>query len=223
MITDAIRPIKRNNLTWDDDNKLYRYPNGRVVSDRGISLLINRELGDMKSNQQWSLGELNNGQMTFEEFQQFNIKQIKEYHVNMMRLGRGGKDKTAANDYLTVARELKSTQYPAFERFMERIKAGELSEAQIKDRLSKYANSAKVSYERGKLTSKGEIGRNWGRRRLGNCKNHCSPCIYYASLGWQPLPSVVPPGVRCDCGSYCCCSVETSENAPVNLSDRLLV
>ena len=220
-IQDAKPSIKRRHLTWDDQSKFYRYPNGRKVSDRAIYLLINRETNDLKSNQGWAINQLLNNTMSFEEFQKFNINQLREYHVNMMRLGKGGTERTSANDYLEVARELRANQYPWFERLMRQIKNGELSENQIRDRLSRYANNTKISYEQGRINAKASI-EPWGRRLLGrSCKNHCSDCLYYASLGWMPLFQVVIPGRKCACRDKCCCSVETSKQQPINLSDSL--
>ena len=87
---------------------------------------------------------------------------------------------------------------------------GELSEAQIRDRVSRYGDSAKISYEKARITQLQQKGDVYGRRRLGSCSIHCDECVTYAERGWVPIADVVPPGKDCSCNVNCCCSVETS-------------
>jgi len=199
------KAVDYRTLNWDENDTAWRYRSGRKVSQRGMKAIIDQQTANMKSNQGWSLWQLKEGKMTFEEFQQFNAKMIRDHHVFMARMGKGGSDRMSDADYLAVQQELKQNQLNRFERFMNGVKEGQYSDRYIADRLGKYADGTKVSYETARLKAYGEG--HEGLRQLGNCKNHCDPCIYYASLGWQPLNLVVPPGKACRCGARCCCSV----------------
>lgn len=207
LIEDA---KKRNDLSWDDTEKIYHHNNGKKVSKREIYLLIQRERSLLNKEMNLTVDRLLNGSLSFEDWQRQNIKIIKDAHLEMMRLGRGGNDRTWGIHYLEVANELRTVQYPAFRKFAEDIKAGKLTEAQIRARLALYAKGAKISYERGNLANQAELGKKLGRRRLGSCAPHCQECIYYAMRGWMPLSEVIPPGVACSCRSNCCCSIETN-------------
>jgi hypothetical protein len=207
----TVDAIKKKSLEWDKKEQFYRYPSGRKVSDRAMYQMMQRDIKSMKSNQGWATDQLIAGKMTFEDWQKFNIDLIRRHHVTMMRFSKGGKQYTTANDYLQVARELKQIQYPKFQKFAQDIKDGKQTEAQLRNRLGMYADSSKVSFERGKL---GRSHSQFGRRLLGGCANHCQDCIDYASLGWLPVGQVTPPGVNCVCGPNCCCSVELSDRLP---------
>lgn len=208
----ALDAIDYRKLKWDDENKHYRYPrSGRKVSDRGMLAIIKSQTDNMKSNQSWSLNQLQNNKMSFEGFQRFNAEMIRDYHTLMMRLGRGGKARTQSDNYLEVLQELRQNQYPRFESFMQQIRSRPASSRYILNRLAMYADSTKTSYEKGRLSYHRQ---QYGRRRLGSCKDHCQDCLAYASLGWMPVAYIVPPGVACACGGRCCCSVELSDRLP---------
>lgn len=196
-------------LIWDNTEKQYRFPSNRVISKRQIFQLIDRERVAIANKLDDNITKLLNNQITFEDWQRQTADTLRVAHVEMMRFGRGGKDKTFALHYLDVANELRYNQYPRLRQFVTDIQAGKLSEKQIRARMKLYALSTKVSYEKGVLSVETDKGQYYGRRRLGSCSNHCQDCINYALQGWLPLHQVTPPGVNCVCGGRCYCSVET--------------
>jgi hypothetical protein len=54
------------------------------------------------------------------------------------------------------------------------------------------------------------------RRILDEQAVHCASCLSYAARGIVPIGSVPMPGVRCECGARCKCSVRYfRQQAPV--------
>lgn len=210
-----------NDLIWDDFNKQYRFPSNRVVSKKQLFQLLDKERSRTASKLDDGITQLIDQKISFEDWQRQTTTILRDAHVKMMRIGRGGKDKTAAIHYLDVANELRRNQYPRLRQFASDIQSGKLSEKQIRSRMKQYALSTKVSYEKGLLSVSIDKGQYWGRRRLGNCRDHCQDCINYAIAGWMPLSEVTPPGVNCVCGGRCCCSVETRRYPPMTFKSHL--
>lgn len=213
MLTTDATDLDR--LRWDRETGEFYYPQGKQKVSKPRLFSILRQEGDrMADRLNRTVNRLLNGELSLANWQRETARQIKEDHVRMARLGRGGSDRTFAYHYLQVGNHLRTVEYPALRKFAEDIRDGKLSEAQIRDRVRKYGYSAKASFERANLSAKEDRGDRWGRRRLGGCLNHCQPCINYASMGILPIAKIVPPGTKCDCGGRCCCSVETFRDYP---------
>lgn len=212
MIFDA---YSQKDLTWDKEAIAYRYPTGKKVSQPELFKIIDRERQSLAKRLDDNLGKAIAGSISLEDWQRSTALMIKDAHIDMARLGRGGKESTFAYHYLQVGNHLRTIEYPALRRFASDLREGKLSEKQARDRMSKYALATKASFEKANLTLREQSGQHYGRRRLGNCKNHCQPCIGYSLQGWLPLSQVVPPGVDCLCGGRCCCSVETRKFPPI--------
>lgn len=205
----------RQDLTWDDYLKRYRYTDSnKLVSPKEIFGIIKREQSIIKTQINNLVSDVINKKITFADWQRQSAIIIKDAHVNAARLGRGGRENTYGIHYLEVGNELRKNQYPAFRKLAEQMNRGELSEAQIRARVASFIDSSKISYEKARLTHLQSKGDNWVRRRLGSCAPHCEQCIEYATRGWVPISQAVPPGVDCACRGNCCCSLESSKYKP---------
>lgn len=208
-VLDALRSYSLSEYRWDDDRNYYVYPSsGRKVSQRELFLAIYRHNTKVNSDLQSTLTRYLQGDFDLKTWQDRTGEKIRANHNTLMEFGRGGKGKATANDYKIIEKYLKSVEYTALLRFTNAIREGNLSEAQIKHRLSLYAYHSKVSYEEGVRLSKKKQKVKKARRRLGNCKNHCADCLAYAALGWVSIADLILPGDACACNSYCQCSVE---------------
>lgn len=190
------------------DNAYYYKSNKQKLKEKDIAKMVKQEVERAVRKQEKIATQLVNGKIDFETWQKKSLETVKSSHVNMMRLGRGGAKNTFANNYLEVGNDLRKVHYPAHKKFSKAIKEGKLTVKQIVNRARKYGRAIKTTYEKGNLSIQKFIGRNEGRRLLGNCKNHCDPCIGYALMGWVKLIDLILPGVACPCGSDCCCGVE---------------
>ena len=201
----------KDGLIWDKEKQGYKFKrNNREVSEKYLYKVVAEEVDRFAQKQNKLATQFVNGNISFEEWQSRTVDLIRQSHVEMTRLGRGGKDNTFGIHYLEVGNDLRKTHYPAFRQFAEDVKNGKLTPRQIVARASLYGNASKTSFEKARISTKANQG-VMGRRRLGACKNHCSDCIYYASLDWRPIELVIPPGINCQCRSNCCCSVEVKK------------
>ena len=205
LLEDAIRSYELSDFTWDEDRNLYTYKNGKKVPERQLFLAIARHnssvANNMKSHYTKNQGDL-------DKWEARMIEEIRANHHTLLEFGRGGKGKVVQGDRQSVEKYINSVELPALRKFKESIAAGNLSELQIKARISAYAHHAKVSYEDGRRSLYKSLGIKLGRRMLGSCKNHCPDCLAYAMRGYVPLKDLVMPGDRCMCLANCCCWIE---------------
>lgn len=205
FVLDAVRSYKLDEFVWNEERSHYTYPSGRKVSDRELFLALYRHNTRFNSDLQSGLTRYLQGDYDLKTWQERTSEKIRANHTTLFEFGKGGKGKTTAADYKLVEQYLKSTEYTALQRFAGDIQSGKMSEAQMRHRMSLYAYHSKVAYESGVLQSKKKQKMTEAKRNLGNCKNHCSDCLGYASLGWVKLSDVILPGDRCACNAYCCC------------------
>lgn len=195
----------KDTIKWNPKSEKYSI-NGRVTNDKRLYKTIRHEVSRYEDKIQKLTTRFVNGNVSFEKWQGDMARLVREGHISLLRMGRGGKDNTFAIHYLQVGNDLRKTHYPALRQFAQDIKDGKLSDKQIVARSKQYGSAMKNSFEKARLTLYDT--RFIGRRRLGTCGNHCQPCLDYASEGWKRLTEVVPPGQECDCRMNCCCSVE---------------
>ena len=193
---------------YDRGVSRYRYrDSGQFVSREAMLNLTRGRINSVQREMDRSVDDLVAGRINFRQFQIDNIERVKLLHSQQLLLGRGGVANTKSEDWLWLARELKQNQYPYFHRFMQDIKKGNLSEAQVRERLKMYARTSRRSYGEGRRASYKDSGMNWERRLLGSCR-HCPDCLGYSRQGWQPIGQLPLPAQNCRCLGNCCCSME---------------
>jgi hypothetical protein len=190
------------------ENSYYYKSNKRQLNDCDLGKLVRQEVERAVKKQEKIAIQLVVGKIDFETWQKKSIQLVKTTHVNMMRLGRGGARNTFGIHYLEVGNDLRKVHYPAHKKFSQDIKKGKLTAKQIVNRARQYGFAIKSTYERGRLSIEIFKKVKEARRLLGNCKNHCSDCVEYASRGWVNLSDLILPGMACQCRQKCCCFVE---------------
>lgn len=154
-------------------------------------------------------------QISLREYHQRMARDIVNGHLRMMQFGTGGRRQMTPAHWRRLQDQLYGDgpgkgDLRRLQRHVERIQAGELSEAQIRDRSRRYGAHTSVSHNNGRWENLIASPGQWeARRRLGANKNHCPDCPAY-STGWQWLPAedVVPHGVDCRCDGFCNCPWE---------------
>jgi hypothetical protein len=195
----------RSDLIWDDTEKLYRHLNGRKFSQYQMLQLIKREQKAFNQDITVYTDKLKDKSVSFEDYQKLVIEAVRDSHVQMMRLGRGGKSETYGIHYLDVATELKDNQYPHLRDLFQQLSEGKLSENQLRARLKDYVKASKISYERGRESQQQTL-KPYEARLLGSTDRHCPDCLFYASRGIQPTGSLPSVGQACQCRQNCLCS-----------------
>jgi hypothetical protein len=196
----------RDKVGWDKENKGFTFGN-KPLSEQKLYRIARSEVERNENKFEKLTTKFVNGNISFEDWQRGMVDETRKAHVNMARLGRGGKENTYANNYLQVGNDLRKTHYPAFRNFAQDVADGKLTEKEIIARSRLYGSATKNSFEKARV-SHYEDKPVIARRRLGGCKNHCPECIAYAMRGWGNLKDMIMPGEQCTCRMRCCCSIE---------------
>ena len=92
------------------------------------------------------------------------------------------------------------TQNRRFKEFLTKIRAGDLSEAQIVDRAKKYISKANEMREEGRRRHMQNVLYIWETRKLAVAE-HCPSCLRYAARGWVPIGTLPRITEDCECQS----------------------
>jgi len=210
---DAIRAYQLSDYIWDKEKKYYIYPNGKKVPEGHLFGAIRRFQAKLNDDLQSVTTAMLSGDIDLAGWQKRISSRVRNAHFELMRFGMGPGNSRAWHE-AKIEKRLRSIDYPALQRFAEDLQSGKLSEKQIRSRIELYAMATKSSYEMGRIEIKKTTGQRFGRRLLGRTDIHCEDCIEYALRGWQRIEDIILPGVDCQCGSRCLCSIETSDRIP---------
>ncbi len=197
-----------SDLVYSERQRRYLFPSGRLVPESQVDkyiksfqvVYLKRVIDDTNA--------LVNGSLTAREWEEKTALNIKDAHVALMRFGRGGKDKTYAMQYLDVANELRTNQYPAFRSLVQDLRDGKLSRKMLDYRLSRFIQSSRVSYEMGRRSyAIYDDKQTHALRKLDAQAKHCEDCVRYAAMGIRPIGQLPVPGQACKCAQACKCSI----------------
>lgn len=143
---------------------------------------------------------------------------LKRIHVSNAIIAAGGIDKINNSELGTIGNILKKQYYQGkdFETgkpfglkhmFADVAADPDYSVAKLTQRLGMYAQSGEITYETIRQSKQIEIGLTEMKRVLGATHDHCSPCLGYASAGWQPIGELPLPKTACTCRMNCKCNV----------------
>ena len=123
---------KKDNVYWDETKVAYRYKkSNRLLSNKQLYKIVAQEIKRFENKIAKLSDRFVNGAIGFENWQIKMSELTRNAHVNLLRLGKGGKNKTYAVDYLKIGRELKDTHYFALSKFSQDIAQGKLTKKQI--------------------------------------------------------------------------------------------
>lgn len=149
---------------------------------------------------------LSDGTLPPDQWYQLMRQEIKEEYIRQALLGRGGRAQMASADWGSIGGQLRE-QYRYLDRFYEQIKAGELSEAQIRERSAMYVRSGREAFERGKARAVVEAGYDEELWVVNHALENCEDCLAFEAEGWQEIGYFPYPGegaTRCltNCGCH---------------------
>ena len=193
-------------LVWNKEKGRYYYPSGRAVPQKALDKLILKTQAYYLRDIVEYTNRLVSGEVRLADWERLTAEAIKDAHVDMMRLGRGGREQTFGIHYLDVANELRQHQYPYFRQLVQDLKDGKLSRKQLDKRLADYVRSSKISYQKGRATVE-TANTYYAVRKLSEKAENCPECIQYFLMGVRPKDEVPLPMTACRCGSNCKCSI----------------
>ena len=181
--------------------------NGSARSTADILGVVDRRIADVTQLAQGMVKSLVAGDSNVSDIRDAFAVELRRATSQMYALGRGGWTQMTAADRTAVTERLKS-EYGYLQQFAKDIQSGDLSEAQIADRMNKYGNHLKSAYWEGQTVAKTDAGYTQERRILGATDKHCADCPGYADEGWVDIGELPEPGDACECGSNCLCQKE---------------
>jgi hypothetical protein len=162
------------------------------------------------------------GRIDTPTFETSLILGLKKATIRAYIVGADGKP--TAKHYGSSGLHLRQ-KYADIHKFVGKVSRGELSEAQIRDRLKRHARSIQTAAARSEKITKALDGFDLAKRSLDPQSRHCDSCLRYVTDGFVKLSDVVARGVNCECGSYCRCLVVYKKSGnplnPLSLADEV--
>lgn len=194
-------------FSWDSKTQQYRYTsgdkNGQFVAQSVVSpYLLEKYIDARKESLVRVTKTLLKKDIGVGTWESAIAKELKEAHLVSYSLGKGGYKKLSSRDYGLIGSKLKG-EYQYLRGFSEDILAGNLSEAQILNRLQMYVDSLHATYEKSRAESHRVAGFTWERwNRIPG--DSCDGCITQGSRGWVPL-GTLPEISSQECRIRCRC------------------
>ena len=127
--------------------------------------------------------------ITLGQYHERMTRDIAQGHIRMMELGAGGRRQLTRRHWERLQDQLYGDGPGAgdlrrLQRHVDRIRSGELTEAQLRDRSRRYGTHVGVSYNGARWENLLAEADLWeARRGLGANKNHCVDCPGYDTGG----------------------------------------
>jgi hypothetical protein len=208
-----ISPRVLKDIYFDKKSKRYKFRDGnRFVSRQNVNELIDRKIEEKRK-----LLTTYSSRISKQEIGVFGdvAQTLKDLHILQAARFKGFENITQS-DLGIIGNQLKKQYYAGIDEETGKkfgikylIKdAPDLSIAQIENRLRMYADSTKIASSLLEARRAIETGLTSSRRILGATDAHCKSCLFYASMGFQPIGVLPVPKTACECGSQCLCSIE---------------
>lgn len=192
---------------WDDKSLRYRsVATGRYVSERTINRLLN-DILDASADDMIALSkQLQAGAISLDAWFLGMQVEIKNVHLIGEAMAKGGWNFLTLSDFGKVGNIVKG-EYKYLRTFAEQISNGtQKLDGRFLQRVKQYVFKARTTYTQQQRTEKEKRGLNEERRVLGKAE-HCSDCLRYADMGWQPIGTLPPIGDS-QCRYFCHCTFE---------------
>lgn len=208
------------NLEYNYDKKAQRFRNkstGKFLSQNQAIKVLESGITDRRNKVSNTIDRYLSGKIEIDTFVLQIADSIKDLHVLNSVIAVGGRKDQLSKQQLQalqsrVKGELTTSIDPiTSEKFglqvlTRDLLSGEVSEAQLRDRLNRYMDSAVLTQNYIKNEHQKSKGATEGLRILGSTEN-CKECLEYVGLGWVKLDKLILPGQQCSCRSNCKCSI----------------
>ena len=203
---------------FDTHSQRYRITSGedkgKLVTASELRSLIEATIDFRKDQVRAVTQALLNGNTKVSTWENAVSKALKDAHTQAYLIGKGGVNQIVQRDYGVIGGELKK-EYKYLREFSKEILAGELTEAQIRDRVTLYIDAIHGSYELGRMEGHKASGYAF-EQRIRNSSESCAECLMYAARGVVPIGTLPNPGEDCTCRSRCRCHKEFFREKPTD-------
>ena len=188
------------------------YRGRRPVPQQRIDQLVASHRRQVSQRTLRHARDLLNNRISLREYHERMARDIVNGHVRMMELGAGGRRRMTRGHWARLQEQLYGDGpgrggLNRLRQHVERIRLGELSDAQIRDRSRRYGANTAPSYGIGRQENLSQ-GRWEGRRFLDPAARHCPQCPNYEQLDWVPASEIIAVGDACACRGNCRCRTD---------------
>jgi hypothetical protein len=193
----------------------YRDAKGRFLSKEAVGKIVDGRIGKLETQLKQFTRMLGDGSITLDQWQGSVRESLKAAHIQAATIGYGGRSGMGSAEYGRIGQRLRG-EYAYLQGFVRDLIDGRISAPMAVARIGLYAQSVRGSYWQGTEMKEQQRGFSLMRRILDDQAVHCQDCLAYAARGIVPIGSVPMPGIRCECGARCKCSVRYfRQQAPV--------
>jgi len=201
--------------SYDRNSGRYRDAKGRFLSKEAVGKIVDGRIGKLETQLKQFTRMLGDGSITLDQWQGSVRESLKAAHIQAATIGYGGRSGMGSAEYGRIGQRLRG-EYAYLQGFVRDLIDGRISAPMAVARIGLYAQSVRGSYWQGTEMKEQQRGFSLMRRILDDQAVHCASCLSYAARGIVPIGSVPMPGVRCECGARCKCSVRYfRQQAPV--------
>lgn len=201
--------------SYDRNSGRYRDAKGRFLSKEAVGKIVDGRIGKLETQLKQFTRMLGDGSITLDQWQGSVRQSLKAAHIQAATIGYGGRSGMGSAEYGRIGQRLRG-EYAYLQGFVRDLIDGRISAPMAVARIGLYAQSVRGSYWQGTEMKEQQRGFSLMRRILDDQAVHCQDCLVYAARGIVPIGSVPMPGVRCECGARCKCSVRYfRQQAPV--------
>lgn len=190
---------------------------GRFISRATLNTLLDTFVGASEDPAATLADLLAAGNISAQDWLRAFREELKDVYIDTYLLGIGGRAQMTPADWGSVGGML-AEQYRYLDGFYQEILAGNLSEGQIRLRMSMYVNSSREAYARAQAKTAAGHGFTEKAWRVDAQAEHCPDCEVIAGVGWIPVteefisPSTGGPALPGSgdtvCLTSCKCTVE---------------
>lgn len=171
---DGFVDVSAGNWEWNDRTKRFRnLVTGVNITDNRRIVLRDEYIKKQLPAIRRLVNQLRDGEITVQEYLLAVRRHVKKVYLGEWLLAKGGVNAMSANDVRLVGIHVQR-QYQFLQNFIEQVRNGELSAAQIRARTEMYIHSATQAYERGQASSHAidlpEYPADGNQRCLSRCK-----------------------------------------------------
>ena len=201
-------PSPLRGYAWDARASRYRYQDtGRFVARQRVLDLLDASVRGRARRMEASVSALAEGDLAESVFVTRNAMLLKRQYLQNAALGAGGWDRLSSEDHQRMQARL-SVELERLAHMAQELADEEISELQARNRMRMYLGGARHEYweqEADNLPDPDE-GMVWlERRTLGATHDHCTDCLHYAAMGYQPVGVLPEPTEDCACSNGCLC------------------
>ena len=201
--------------SYDRNSGRYRDAKGRFLSKEAVGKIVDGRIGKLETQLKQFTRMLGDGSITLDQWQGSVRESLKAAHIQAATIGYGGRSGMGSAEYGRIGQRLRG-EYAYLQGFVRDLIDGRISSPMAVARIGLYALSVRGSYWQGTEMKEQQRGFSLMRRILDDQAVHCQDCLRYSARGIVPIGSVPMPGIRCECGARCKCSVRYfRQQAPV--------